>query len=147
MSTPKPSSKPPTLADLDALPSSIVGEIIEGVLYTMTKPRMRHQRVTRTATRPRHGSSRSMWFRSTSWTGGHLPRRSTSRERDARAANRAGHRSRWLETSIIFAVRALGATYPAINQDQRPGDHAELTSTRELIDGCECLLDVLDAHW
>jgi Uma2 family endonuclease len=44
MSTTKPSTKPPTLADLDALPPGIVGEIIEGVLYTMTKPRMRHQR-------------------------------------------------------------------------------------------------------
>ena len=44
MSTTKPSRKPPTLADLDALPPGIVGEIIEGVLYTMTKPRMRHQR-------------------------------------------------------------------------------------------------------
>jgi Uma2 family endonuclease len=33
----------PTLADLDALPPGIVGEIIEGVLYTMTKPRMPHQ--------------------------------------------------------------------------------------------------------
>ena len=43
MSTTKPSTKPPTLADLDALPPGIVGEIIEGVLYTMTKPRMRHQ--------------------------------------------------------------------------------------------------------
>jgi len=52
-----------------------------------------------------------------------------------------------LETAVIFAVRALVATYPAVNQDQRPGDHAELTSARELIDGCECLLDVLDAHW
>jgi Uma2 family endonuclease len=46
MSTTKPSTKPPTLADLDALPPGIVGEIIEGVLYTMTKPRMRHQRTT-----------------------------------------------------------------------------------------------------
>jgi hypothetical protein len=44
MSTAKPSRKPPTLADLDALPPGIVGEIIEGVLYTMTKPRVRHQR-------------------------------------------------------------------------------------------------------
>jgi Uma2 family endonuclease len=44
MSTTKPSMKPPTLEDLDALPPGIVGEIIEGVLYTMTKPRMRHQR-------------------------------------------------------------------------------------------------------
>jgi Uma2 family endonuclease len=38
--------KPPTLADLDALPPGIVGEIIEGVLYTMTKPRVRHQRTS-----------------------------------------------------------------------------------------------------
>src|SRR3569832_24389 len=37
----------PTLADLDALPPGIVGEIINGVLYTMTKPRARHQRTTR----------------------------------------------------------------------------------------------------
>jgi Uma2 family endonuclease len=47
MSTTKPSMKPATLEDLDALPPGIVGEIIEGVLYTMTKPRMRHQRTTR----------------------------------------------------------------------------------------------------
>lgn len=33
----------PTMADLDALPAGVVGEIIEGVLYTMTKPRVRHQ--------------------------------------------------------------------------------------------------------
>ena len=48
MSTTKPSPRAPTLADLDALPPGIVGEIINGVLYTMTKPRMRHQRMTRT---------------------------------------------------------------------------------------------------
>jgi Uma2 family endonuclease len=48
VSTTKPSAKPPTLADLEALPPSIVGEIIDGVLYTMTKPRARHQRTTRT---------------------------------------------------------------------------------------------------
>jgi Uma2 family endonuclease len=47
MSTTKPSSRPPTLADLDALPANIVGEIIEGVLYTMTKPRAPHRRTTR----------------------------------------------------------------------------------------------------
>lgn len=46
MSTTKPSPRPPTVQDLDALPPGIVGEIIEGVLYTMTKPRMRHQRTT-----------------------------------------------------------------------------------------------------
>jgi Uma2 family endonuclease len=44
MTTPNPHPGPPTLADLDALPPGIVGEIIEGVLYTMTKPRARHQR-------------------------------------------------------------------------------------------------------
>ena len=47
MITTKPSMNPPTLADLDALPPGIVGEIIEGVLYTMTKPRAGHQRTTR----------------------------------------------------------------------------------------------------
>jgi hypothetical protein len=47
MLTTKPSMNPPTLADLDALPPGIVGEIIEGVLYTMTKPRAGHQRTTR----------------------------------------------------------------------------------------------------
>jgi len=47
MSTTKPSPRTPTLADLDALPPGVVGEIIEGVLYTMTKPRMPHQRTTR----------------------------------------------------------------------------------------------------
>jgi Uma2 family endonuclease len=35
----------PTLADLEALPPGVKGEIIEGVLYTMTRPRARHQRV------------------------------------------------------------------------------------------------------
>ena len=48
MSTTKPSPRAPTLADIDALPPGIVGEIIEGVLYTTTKPRIRHQRTTRT---------------------------------------------------------------------------------------------------
>jgi Uma2 family endonuclease len=37
--------KAPTLADLDALPPGIKGEIIEGVLYTMTRPRGPHQQV------------------------------------------------------------------------------------------------------
>jgi len=46
MSTIKPSPRAPTLADLDGLPPGIIGEIIEGVLYTMTKPRARHQRTT-----------------------------------------------------------------------------------------------------
>ncbi|MBK8997281.1 MAG: Uma2 family endonuclease [Myxococcales bacterium] len=37
--------KVPTIADLEALPPGIKGEIIEGVLYTMTRPRARHQLV------------------------------------------------------------------------------------------------------
>lgn len=37
----------PTLEDLDALPRDVKGEIIEGVLYTMTRPRAPHQRLVR----------------------------------------------------------------------------------------------------
>ena len=33
----------PTLADIEALPPGMKGEIIEGALYTMTRPRARHQ--------------------------------------------------------------------------------------------------------
>lgn len=38
-----PSGRAPVLADLEALPPSMKGEIIEGVLYTMTRPRGPHQ--------------------------------------------------------------------------------------------------------
>jgi Uma2 family endonuclease len=38
-----PARKAPTLADLEALPPNVKGEIIEGVLYTMTRPRAGHQ--------------------------------------------------------------------------------------------------------
>ncbi len=41
----EPARKLPTIADLDALPRHVKGEIIEGVLYTMTRPRARHQRM------------------------------------------------------------------------------------------------------
>lgn len=34
---------PATLADLDALPATMKGELIEGVLYAMTRPRAVHQ--------------------------------------------------------------------------------------------------------
>ncbi|MEI7891630.1 MAG: Uma2 family endonuclease [Myxococcales bacterium] len=37
--------KLPSLADIDALPAGMKGEIIEGVLYTMTRPRAHHQRM------------------------------------------------------------------------------------------------------
>lgn len=39
-------SSRPTRADLEALPANIDGEIIDGVLYTMTRPRSPHQDVT-----------------------------------------------------------------------------------------------------
>lgn len=42
-----PARKIPTLADLEALPPGVKGEIIEGVLYTMTRPRGPHQRAER----------------------------------------------------------------------------------------------------
>ena len=32
-----------TMADLEALPESVKGELIDGVLYAMTRPRMQHQ--------------------------------------------------------------------------------------------------------
>lgn len=38
-----PARKKPTLEDLDALPRDVKGEIIDGVLYTMARPRARHQ--------------------------------------------------------------------------------------------------------
>lgn len=40
-----PARKAPTLADLEALPPGVKGEIIDGVLYTMTRPRGPHQHV------------------------------------------------------------------------------------------------------
>ncbi|MBI2388671.1 MAG: Uma2 family endonuclease [Deltaproteobacteria bacterium] len=42
-----PPRKVPTIADLEALPSGVKGEIIDGVMYTMTRPRGRHQRMER----------------------------------------------------------------------------------------------------
>lgn len=39
----QPALKRATLADLDALPESMVGELIQGVLYAMARPRLRHQ--------------------------------------------------------------------------------------------------------
>ena len=36
---------PPTRADLDALPANVKGEIIDGVLYAMTRPRPKYQAV------------------------------------------------------------------------------------------------------
>jgi Uma2 family endonuclease len=43
---PDPAPKRATLADLEALPEGMVGELIQGVLYTMARPRPRHQRAS-----------------------------------------------------------------------------------------------------
>src|SRR5262249_47936440 len=40
-----PARKVPTIEDLEALPPGIKGEIIEGVLYTMTRPRGPHRSI------------------------------------------------------------------------------------------------------
>jgi len=40
-----PLSHPPTLADIDALPPNMKGEIIDGVFYAMTRPRAFHQQI------------------------------------------------------------------------------------------------------
>jgi hypothetical protein len=39
----RPSPKPATLEDIDALPPDLVGEIIDGVLYTRNRPSPAHQ--------------------------------------------------------------------------------------------------------
>jgi Uma2 family endonuclease len=46
--------KLPTRADLERLPDGVKGEIIEGVLYTMTRPRARHQSVASAMTAGLH---------------------------------------------------------------------------------------------
>jgi Uma2 family endonuclease len=40
-----PEGRPATMADLEALPEHVKGEIIDGVLYTMPRPRARHSNV------------------------------------------------------------------------------------------------------
>ncbi len=52
-----------------------------------------------------------------------------------------------LEAAIVFAVRALVHTYPAVNKLERPHEPPELATARDLIDQCEYLLAALDAHW
>lgn len=52
-----------------------------------------------------------------------------------------------LEAALVFAVRALVHTYPAVNKVERPGEPPEVVTARDLIDQCEQLLAALDAHW
>jgi len=37
--------RPATLADLEALPPGVKGEVLDGILYTQARPRSRHQRL------------------------------------------------------------------------------------------------------
>ena len=52
----------------------------------------------------------------------------------------------FLENAVEFTARVLAVTYPAIYDDPRPGDHADLVSARHLLDDCEHLLIALDDH-
>lgn len=45
MASAGPAKKPATRADLDGLPESVVGEVIEGVLYTSPRPRAVHANI------------------------------------------------------------------------------------------------------
>ena len=47
MSNARKLDHPATRADLDALPDGVTGEIIDGVLYTQTRPRARHSHLER----------------------------------------------------------------------------------------------------
>jgi Uma2 family endonuclease len=42
---PRPPEHPATMADLEALPENVKGEIIDGVLYALPRPRARHANV------------------------------------------------------------------------------------------------------
>lgn len=44
-----PAAKLATRADLEGLPENVVGEVIEGVLYTFPRPRARHSRAATSA--------------------------------------------------------------------------------------------------
>jgi len=52
-----------------------------------------------------------------------------------------------LQDVLVFTARVLAVTYPAIYEDSRPDDHAELASGRQLLVACGHLLDAIDAHW
>jgi len=40
-----------------------------------------------------------------------------------------------------------GVTYPDIHEALRRGDHAELTTARQLLDDCGHLLNAIEDHW
>ena len=53
----------------------------------------------------------------------------------------------FLKDVIVFTARVLSVTYPEIYEAPRWGDHAELVTARQLLDGCGHLLNAIDDHW
>ena len=53
----------------------------------------------------------------------------------------------FLKDVVVFTARVLGVTYPDIHEAPRRGDHAELTSARQLLTDCGHLLNAIEDHW
>jgi hypothetical protein len=52
----------------------------------------------------------------------------------------------FLQDVVVFTARVLGVTYPDIYDTPRRGDHAELTSARQLLESCGHLLNAIKEH-
>jgi hypothetical protein len=52
-----------------------------------------------------------------------------------------------LEAAVVFAVRALLHSFPAVTKVERPGESPEVATARDLVDQCDYFLAALDAHW
>jgi hypothetical protein len=53
----------------------------------------------------------------------------------------------FLKEVIVFTARSLAVTYPDIDDDPRPGDHAGLVTARQLLADCDHLLNALEEYW
>jgi hypothetical protein len=73
---------------------------------------------------------------------GRIPRRTTQALAVYQVAGLA-----FLKDAIVFTARVLSVTYPTIYEDPRRGDHAELSSARQLLDACGYLVSAIDDHW
>ena len=51
-----------------------------------------------------------------------------------------------LEAALAAAARAIRAALPAVDRGPFPGDSAEITTARILVDECGTLLDLLADH-
>lgn len=51
-----------------------------------------------------------------------------------------------LEAALAVAARAVRAAVPAVDRGPFPGDPAEITTARILVDECDTLLGVLADH-